>query len=549
MDLTALENELVAARPVFASLSPGWTGLIRHKAAQYVGLGLLSLRAAKQLHKGVPAAEVAGGVLGTMATRKITTVPRRQIVAAHAHVRHIPTRDVLRKNGMGGRGWITRPGRYPMVIVFHDANKAGPHIDIHIGRLSLIRRVKPEVYEQLRYNNEGALTANSRKVLLDFLKSEIDNGSRIPQNLDHSLTNAKASWTGGNRSDQWYGAGTTRQVIASSDVDVYKTGPDRPVEFYAPLLNPHRGMYIHRLYPGSDTRAPILVWGNLKSQPPALHDRLHLKLVQPEDADKLTTRADMATSTAKYDGSSCYVVITPKGTRVYSPRQSVVTGEQIEYTYKLDGLANVTAPHTIVGMGELLFREHKLFGKGAYVPQAVGSGVLNSNDVVPDSLRPEIRLYRIDKMGRQSVSDADFWTNRALQEEVAALSPKHLSVVDLMSPQEAMAQGFEGVVAVPPGASVNDGFKMKYWGDTFDWKIEHVDFQPGDRGGIAGVLRCISLESGKAFNLGPGQTGDRALVEEMMTSPERYEGRVLKVASRHGHEGRASKVVGMHDDK
>ena len=504
-------------------------------------------------------ADVVGELLAQQGMRRALSPLRKQVTRAHIHTQHMPKRDMWRKNGIGGRGWFYEPGRKKMVIVFHDANKAGPHIDIHIGRVSLIRRVKPEVYDQLKFNREGLLTGESKKLLLNFLREEIDNGSRIPQNLDHTLRNARASWTGGSREDVHYGAATTRQVILEEEVDVYKAytdGPvykayaDGPIEFYAPSLNPHRGLYLYRLYHGDGNRAPILIWGALKTRPPQLEDRLHLKLMHPEELEKVSGRADMSTSTAKLDGSSCYVVIDKKGTTVWSPRQSVRTGQQIEYTFKLDGIANTTSPYKIVAMGELLFTQKRLLpvGRTIYLPQSVGSGLLNNNAVLPKNIRPEIRLYRVDRVGRTTHVDDDFWSNRELQKSVAKLDSK-LKVVELMNPEKASKRGFEGFVVVPPEGSVNDGFKVKWWTDTNDWRIDKVSFLPGPKGNVAGVVHCTSLESGKHFKLGPGQVGDQALTRTMMQRPHDYEGVVLKVRSRHGFEGRASKVLSIHDDK
>src|SRR5690606_31601074 len=128
------------------------------------------------------------------------------------------------------------------------------------------------------------------------------------------------------------------------------------------------------------------------------------------EADRLYTKADPSTSTAKYDGSSAYVVIGPKGTTVWSPRTSKTTGEQIEYTGTLHKLSSVTSPVTIVAMGEVMFRpaSRHLWRKAGYLPQAAGSGILNSNSVIPNDVIPEIRLYRVDKVGTQSLRGQDF---------------------------------------------------------------------------------------------------------------------------------------------
>jgi hypothetical protein len=43
--------------------------------------------------------------------------------------------------------------------------------------------------------------------------------------------------------------------------------------------------------------------------------------------------------------------------------------------------------------------------------------------------------------------------------------------------------------------------------------------------------------------------GDQSLTRHMIVNPDMYEGSVVKVNSKLGHEGRASKVIAFHDDK
>lgn len=506
---------------------------------------------AKTLKRGAPLAHVVGDYLGGRVIKRAFKPVKDKVAKAHVKMSRTD-HDWRRKNGIGGRTWITEPGQYKMVIVFHDANRAGPHIDVHIDRLSMVYRVKPELYAQLKYNKDGMLTENSRQAILNHLRTEIANNSRVPQNIDHTKTNARYSWVGGDPAAKHYGAAKTRQVVLETDVEIYKAYHNGPIEFYAPAINSNRSMYLYRLYRGDSKRAPILIWGNRSHKPPKLYDRLHLKMIHPENIDDLKARADLNTSTAKYDGSSCYFVITKDGTTVWSPRQSVVTGEQIEYTFKIDGIAGVTSPNgeTIVGMGELLFKKksYNPFRKHNYLPSSTGSGILNSNSVVPKNIQPEIRIYRIDKIGKHYVGDQDFWSNRELQLEVSKLHD-NLKVVELMDPDTASDKGYEGVVVIPQNASVNEGFKLKWWADPSDWRIDKVEFCPGDKGGVAGVAWMTSLESGKTFKLGPSQMGDQTLTRHMMDNPELYEGSVVKVNSKRGHEGRASKVIGFHDDK
>jgi hypothetical protein len=561
MPTDQITRGLLGAKPYFMTFTPGPGKLFNGTAAKIakaVGLSWYGVKVVRDVRAGKPVSTVVGEKVGGKIIGKVTSPVSARVTRAHLRLPHQPRRDFWRKNGLGGRSWMNEPGRHEMVIIYHDANKAGKHIDVHLGHLSMIYRVKPELEAQLRFNRDGYLTEDSKKAIIDHVRWEINNGSRLPQNLDHSLTNARASWVGGDPEGKNYGDGVTRQVVDISVVDVYKAFADGPIEFYAPHLNPHRSMYIYQIYPGDGKRAPILIWGNKGTQPPKLEDRLHLKMVDPKLIDtKLPQVADMSTATAKYDGSSCYVVIGPKGTTVWSPRQSAKTGEQIEYTHKMRGLTMAANNgETIVAMGEIMFltkptlKERILDRqKPEYLPCAQGSGLLNSNSVLPDGVEPVIYLYRVDQVGRRKMGDLDFWENRELQERVASMAPQHLKVVELMSAEEAQDRGFEGIVVVPEGGSVNDGYKIKWWMDPHDWRIDDVGFFEGPRGGVAGVVTCTSLESGKRFYLGPGQMGDHELCHDMALNPDDYIGTTVKVQSRHGHEGRAAKVMQFHDDK
>lgn len=552
VDINIVSQNLYNSKEYFAAINPNlpyaFTGTYK-RSIKLVLFGHKTFVSLKSIRKGVPLATATGDFIGSRIIKRFTRPARNKVAKTHVKMTRLD-HDWRRKNGIGGRTWITEPGQYKMVIVFHDANRAGPHIDVHIDRLSMVYKVKPDLYAKLKYNSDGMLTEKSRQAIIDHVKWEVNNNSRVPQNIDHSKTNARYSWVGGDPAEKHYGAAKTRQVVLETDVEIYKAHHNGPIEFYAPAINPYRAMYLYRIYPGTSKRAPILIWGNKSHHPPKLEDRLHLKMIAPENTDKLTELADMSTSTAKYDGSSCYFVITKHGTTVWSPRQSKVTGEQIEYTFKIDGIATTTSEQTVVGMGELLFKEKSWnpFKKHSYLPSATGSGILNSNAVVPKNIQPEIRIYRIDKIGKEYVGNQNFWDNRQLQQQVSKLNP-NLKVVELMDPDTAENLGYEGVVVVPDNGSVNDGYKLKWWDDPSDWRIDKVEFKAGDKGGVAGVARMTSLQSGKKFKLGPSQMGDQTLTRHMMDNPQLYEGAVVKVNSKRGHEGRASKVIGFHDDK
>ena len=550
MDIVS--NNLYASKEYYLAVNPNIPYALKFQYKRTVKVALLgykTVRYFKRVHNGTSVAEITGDYIGGRVISKAAGPVRNKVAKTHVKMTRLD-HDWKRKNGIGGRTWITEPGQYKMVIVFHDANRAGPHIDVHIDRLSMVYKVKPDLYAQLKYNKDGMLTENSRQAIIDHVRWEVNNNSRVPQNIDHSKTNARYSWVGGDREAKHYGAATTRQVVLETDVEIYKAYHNGPIEFYAPAINPYRAMYLYRIYPGTSKRAPILIWGNKSHRPPKLEDRLHLKMIHPENMNDLESKADMSTSTAKYDGSSCYFVITKDSTTVWSPRKSVVTGEQIEYTFKIDGIATTTSDETIVGMGELLFKQKSWnpLRKDTYLPSATGSGILNSNAVVPKNIQPEIRIYRIDRVGREYVGDKSFWENRKIQEHVSTLN-KNFKVVELMDPDTASELGYEGVVVVPDNASINEGFKLKWWADPSDWRIDKIEFKPGDKGGVAGVAWMTSLESGKKFKLGPSQMGDQKLTRHMMDNPHLFEGAVVKVNSKRGHEGRASKVIGFHSDK
>lgn len=553
VDIDIVSSNIRESKKYYLSVAPGVNGVIKHAYKKYLKLTSFVYKGGRYLFTSkkshVEPSEILGTYLSGKVTGKIMSPVSSRVADAHVNISRTK-HDWKRKNGIGGRTWLTKPGHYDMVVVFHDANRAGPHIDVHIGRLSLVYKVKPDLYAKLKYNKDGMLTEKSRKHILDHIKYEVSKNARVAQNIDHSKSNAVASWVNGDTDSKEYGSGATRQVVLKTKVDVYKCYHNGPIEMYAPDINPHRSLYIYKLYKGDKKRAPILIWGNKTTEPPKLYERLHLKMIHPENASNLVEKSDLKTSTAKYDGSSCYFAIGPKGTTVWSPRKSVLTNKQIEYTYKIDGIAHATNDETIVGMGELLFKKKSIipFKKTKYLSASAGSGILNSNSVVPKGFDPEIRIYRIDKIGKTYVGDQSFWENRKLQKKTAKLHKK-LKVVELMSIEDSLLQGYEGVVVVPENASVNNGYKLKWWSDPSDWVIDKIDFQEGDKGGIAGVAHMTSLESGKKFKLGPGQMGNHVLIKDMMDNPQKYEGAVVKVNSKKGHEGRASKVIGFHDDK
>lgn len=544
MNLQSLDRQLIGATPYFKAVNPGLKGLIRPsmigRATKVALVALANRKNIIRLYKREDPAVILGETIGAKIIGKAISPVSSRVKRAHIYNTRAHY-DYRRKNGLGGRSWYDGASRQKLIVVFHDANKAGPHIDVHVGRLSVIYKVPQTIYGQISYNSEGVLTQNSQKLLMNHVRQQISEQQNVPQNLDHSVSNARANWTFGDVDGTEYGSGFTRQIICESEVDIYKAHHDGPIEMYAPALNSHRPLYMFKLFAGDkNKKVPIVVFGVKKHNPPEFKDRLHLKMV---DEDVAIVMADMSTATAKYDGASAYFVITKKGTTVWSPRTSVRTGERIEYTHKVNGIASLTNDETIVGMGELLYVK-----KGEYISAAQVGGILNSNAVVPKGYKPEIRMYRIDKVGRQDVSTLPFWENRTIATKVAD-THNYLKTVDLMHPSVAHQLNYEGFVVIPEGGSVIDGYKVKWMQDAEDWRIDTIALFNTEKGSVGGVVHCTSLESGKAFNLGPGQIGSHELNRLMMANPDEYVGRTIKVESRRGHEGRASKMVDFHLDK
>jgi len=481
-------------------------------------------------------------------------------------------------NGLGGRSeMVMRPevdaddnGRIikRMIIVYHHANKAGKHIDVHIGRRSVIYRVTGKPVEKLiKFNNQGMLTEVSKEALLKHVRAEITNNSRTPQNLDHSLANARCSWAYDPElaNVEGYGSGPTRQVIIEQDVEFYHPSVHSSLHLYAPCLNPDQGLYMYQLYPGTEKTAPIMILGTLIPQPVPFKDRLHLKLIQPEDFEaKFKGKIDVNTATRKYDGASAYFTSNGQGFKFFSPRQSVVTGKNIEYTYKLPELADKGSEHKPVGMGEVMFWQRTPIGlltnqfgiKGPekvcwnYIDAASIGGILNSNSIRPRNIHPDFRVYRMDKWDGKDVHNASFATNRLYQEALRDEVGGHFNVVTLARCQRTRtSESWEGFVGTAEGASINKGLKVKWWGDDADWRVTANELSLSEKGNIQGVLEFTSLESGKAFNLGPGQIGSFDDCMALLQAKDSVVGMVAKVHGRQGHEGRACKLVMWHMDK
>ena len=469
-------------------------------------------------------------------------------------------RPFIKKNGIGGRTWFSCEGDRnveQMVVMFHDANKAGRHLDVHIGKVSFIVRVAgKEVESKIKYNREGMLTEAAKEALINHLRAEVGTNARFPQNMDHSFSNARSNWSLNNGLTEGYGSGKTRQMVFEEAVEIMSVddGMGTTAKIYCPKVWKHGTTYIHRLYPGQgDNPVPIVIWGVSKPSIPKFEDRLHLKMISPEEIDKFKEKVDRETVTRKMDSASAYFDGNSTGTTFWSPRISKETGRRIEYTYKVPELSRVWTKEAPRGMGELLFRrkfdimnpDHWFDGE-RYLSAAEAGGILNADRVRPIDIIPDFRIYRMDSWDGKKVSKLGFFENRALATIFAGQS-RFLNLPQFSEIKKI--DGWEGLVGCPKNGTLADGFKIKWVDDPQDWAVVEVKLEHGPKGRIAGVVWFESLESGKKFKLGAGQLGDDKFVIKMMDNPNHFIGKVFKVKSRIGHEGRAAKLIEPHLDK
>ena len=501
---------------------------------------------------------------GKMLCRRLVTSAvlrpcRRAVNRQHARS-FMAKRDIMRKNGMGGRSWIFsdldrgNDGRIvkDMVVMYHDADRAGKHLDVHIGHLSLIIRVSGKPFEpKVRFNRHGVLTQSSKTLLMDHLRGEVAGNSRMAQNLDHSPQNARMSWLAGEDGLKGYGSGLTRQIVLEEPIEVLDVGDDagQTLRMFCPSIWRHGQLFLHKLYPGKSKGSPIIIWGKLKTKDPKFEDRLDLTDIKPKHHNRFMARVDRKTITRKEDGAGTHFDTGNRFTTFWSPRISKETGHRIEYTHKLTELMHVTHPAKPCGMGEMLFRRRVwIFPIWRRMNIGEIGSVLTSGKIRPRDVRPDFMVYRIDRWDGKSVIDLSFFDNRALQEEFAELS-QFIRLPELVRGAVRARRSWEGIVGVPPGKSIQDGIKEKFWGDEDDWEVESVALEFGPTGRTAGVVWFKSLSSGRRFKLGPGQLGSEVEVLKMMNDPKAFIGMVAKVKSRRGHEGRASKLQEWHLDK
>lgn len=433
-----------------------------------------------------------------------------------------------------------------LVIIYHHANSK-KHIDVHIGHLSLVYRVsgKSQI-ENVKYNSKGYLTADSKEKLIQHIRNEIANNSRVPQNDDHTVSNALTSWKyDESRSNlKSYGQGPCREIIYDGKCEVYHPYLSSSLHIFAPILNSNQGIFIYKIYPGDKKTNPILIAGNLIPRTQKFADRLHLKLVEENQFKSITNNS---THTLKIDGGSCYLTSNGQGIKIFSPRISKITNKNIEYTYKAVSIANIQHPYTFNAMGEIVYEWNIPFIPSFMktLSAAKIGGILNSDSIMNRLVKPKIYLYRVDKFNGKNTHNLPFKENRKLQ---LLLKTKDLTVVPIFPIWLSKFLKLEGIVGVKNNESINDGYKLKFFSDPVDCICTKISLAINSNNNITGTI-TVKDPKGKEFNLGPGSIGNYEENLNIINNNQEYIGRTAKIISRIGYTGRASVLDYWHIDK
>ena len=548
-----LAKGLVRGKGLYQCINPAWPKALKVCKVKWVLRIVKTVSFVKKYHKAKSVDEVVaifskemieGVVFGFIGKKTESVYKRAQVTR----------RPFFKTKGVNGKTWINNEGDNSdrtvkqMRVMFHHATN--PHLDIHIGHLSLVINLGgKQIMNDIKFNKSGGLTEKSRVSIINFLREELMNNSRMAQNFDHSVRNAETSWNVGETGIIGYGSGLTRQTVVNEPAEIMSvdSGTGKTIKMYCPILNKHRLLYLHKLYHGDSKNAPIVTWGVIKKMAPAFDDKLHLKGDKKMSAFRKNVDPD--TVTKKYDGASAYFDTGEKGTTWWSPRISSETGDRIQYTGKVPELFRIKSKEHPSGIGELMFVRKinplNPFGRRVLTAAETG-GVLNSDKIRPMNIIPKFVVYRIDRWDGHHTYEFTFKNNRAIQQMFADLCG-YVELPEFVSIK--IHKGIEGIVGVPKGKGINDGRKHRFWGDPHDWQVVSVDLTWGPKGKPAGSVRFRSLDTGKAFKLGPGQLGKENEFVDLLNKGNALIGAVAKVNSRHGHEGRAAKLAEWHLDK
>ena len=392
----------------------------------------------------------------------------------------------------------------------------------------------------LKTNNDGWFTQSSKELARSIFRNKAAGRDFIAISTDHQLDEAMSQWNDPQDGPEGYGAGPIREVIHVEDVEIVSNGST--VEFVSWWLNPNQPTYVHVVFPQTEARRPVGVIGFKVLDEPGFDDRLHLTY-DHDDVDKLRRNVGPdGRASIKVDGAATHFRVDKNGARYFSPRHSKETGRRIEYSFKLGEMQDVKSDVPIQGMGELVFVDTRT---GKEIPAHEIGGVLNANQLPAEHLEPRLYIYRVDRVGRKSTLDEPYWeTNRLRCEAVAAEHKQFTVPAEVPLDRIEDTRDAEGVVAVPANTSIVDGGrKLKWRGDATDVVVTRVEFSPGSKGGIEGVVWYEDPATGREYKTASGFTREEK--EAMMAQPEDYEGEVMMVSGfNNGHSQRAAKFEG-----
>lgn len=442
-----------------------------------------------------------------------------------------------------------REGR--LVIILHDADRAGLHLDLHFlgpveSSFVINIRNKP-IAKELRYNKSGELTQASREKLIAFIHDEFDgNGAWVAQNLDHNDTQATTTWLQRDEIGDGYGAGNFRQEVLDTRVAYLKTGTT--MEAWVPELS-ERKLYAVNAFQESAARdVPVWKFGLKKpTDYTPKSGKLKLRHVQSTDELRKWVGED-AVLTQKLDGASTHVKRTTKGTSAWSPRISKRSGRRISYDSKI-GALHSHGGTSFEGMGELMYQKPD----GNWVLASQVGGILNSKDLPPSDHRPTVFLYKVDTYDGKKVKPDTASQRYVIQRICDEDGSDTLRPVPMATWEDAdgVASGvldWEGLVAVPKDGDINSqGVKFKPRGEHLDGVIEDITFREGPRGGITGVIVYRDPSTGRTFQTASGIDHDTKL--HLASNKDAYVGRTVKLKGFTGGNHRAVTYDGIHPDK
>lgn len=185
-----------------------------------------------------------------------------------------------------------RQGR--RLVVFHDAYKAGTHLEMYLEGPDGIMYGYIVSSEKILYkvNSGGRLTQTSKDQLIRTVRDKFTakNGTWSAATTPHSLEEARTSWRKGE-SISGYGAGEIREVIADDEVGIVKSGEHWT---WVDSLARHGVMKLAHIFNDGKT---VTIRNVVKDGPD--YNKLSLKKI--DDFDQFMSKS--AVIHKKYDGA------------------------------------------------------------------------------------------------------------------------------------------------------------------------------------------------------------------------------------------------------